>query len=117
MQKDHPMINCVVVDDEPLARQGIASYAREIPFFNVVAAFENPLQLMRLMDQQQVDLVFLDIRMPKMSGIDFLRTRQAPATGISPMIIVTTAFSGYALEGYQLNVLDYLLKPVTFDRF
>lgn len=117
MHNDHPMINCVVVDDEPLARQGIASYAREIHFFNVVGACENPLQLMRLMDQQQVDLIFLDIRMPKMSGIDFLRTRQATATGISPMIIVTTAFSGYALEGYQLNVLDYLLKPVTFDRF
>lgn len=106
------MINCVIIDDEPLAREGMADYVKEIDFLHLVDTCENPVELMKVMDQQQVDLIFLDIQMPKMSGIDFLKITQKP-----PMVIITTAFPSYAIEGFQLNVMDYLLKPITFDRF
>ena len=106
------MINCVIIDDEPLAREGIASYVKEVDFLHLVATCENPVELITLLDQHPVDLIFLDVQMPKMNGIDFLKIVQKP-----PMVIITTAFPNYALEGFQLNVLDYLLKPVTFERF
>ncbi len=106
------MINCVIIDDEPLAREGLANYVREVDFLNLGGIGENPLELLHLIDQQKVDLVFLDIQMPKMSGIDFLKILQKP-----PMVVITTAYPSYALEGFQLNVLDYLLKPITFERF
>lgn len=106
------MINCVIIDDEPLAREGIASYVKEIEFLNLLATCENPVELLTILDQHQVDLIFLDIQMPKMNGIDFLKILQKP-----PMVIITTAFPSYALEGYGLNVMDYLLKPITFGRF
>jgi two-component system LytT family response regulator len=106
------MINCVIVDDEPLAREGIGSYVREIDFLHLAASCENPVELMNVLGDSHVDLIFLDIQMPKMNGIDFLKMVQNP-----PMVILTTAYPSYALEGFQLNVLDYLLKPITFDRF
>lgn len=106
------MLNCVIVDDEPLAREGLADYVKEIDFLQLAGVCLNPIELGKLLDSQKIDLIFLDIQMPKMNGIDFLRILQNP-----PMIIITTAFSEYALEGFQLNVLDYLLKPITFDRF
>lgn len=106
------MMNCVIIDDEPLAREGLASYVREVDFLNLTGTCENPLELIRLLDRQAIDLIFLDIQMPKMNGIDFLKIMQKP-----PMVIITTAYPSYALEGFQLNVLDYLLKPITFDRF
>lgn len=106
------MINCVIVDDEPLAREGMGSYVREVDFMQLVATCENPLELTKILDQHSVDLLFLDIQMPKMNGLDFLKMVQNP-----PMVIITTAYPTYALEGFQLNVLDYLLKPITFDRF
>jgi two-component system LytT family response regulator len=106
------MINCVIIDDEPLAREGMASYVREVDFLRLVATCENPLELTKILDQQPVDLIFLDIQMPKMNGLDFLKMVQNP-----PIVIITTAYPTYALEGFQLNVLDYLLKPITFDRF
>jgi two-component system LytT family response regulator len=106
------MINCVIIDDEPLAREGLASYVREIDFLQLVATAGNPLELAKLLDQHPIDLIFLDIQMPKMNGLDFLKTVQNP-----PMVIITTAYPNHALEGFQLNVLDYLLKPITFDRF
>ena len=106
------MINCVIIDDEPLAREGLANYVREVDFLNLSGMGENPLELLPLMDRQVVDLLFLDIQMPKMNGIEFLKILQRP-----PMVVITTAFPSYALEGFQLNVLDYLLKPVTFERF
>ncbi len=106
------MINCVIIDDEPLAREGLASYVRDIDFLHLVDTCENPIELIRLLDQHPVDLIFLDIQMPKMNGLDFLKAVQNP-----PLVIITTAYPAYALEGFQLNVLDYLLKPVTFDRF
>src|SRR6201991_3650951 len=106
------MLNCVIVDDEPLAREGLADYVKEIDFLQLAGVCINPVELGKLLDSQKIDLLFLDLQMPKMNGIDFLRILQNP-----PMIIITTAFSEYALEGFQLNVLDYLLKPITFDRF
>ncbi|AKD58181.1 LytR/AlgR family response regulator transcription factor [Spirosoma radiotolerans] len=105
-------LTCVLVDDEPLAREGLANYVRDIDFLHLTGTCENPLDLLRILDQQPVDLVFLDIQMPKMSGIDFLKMVQKP-----PLVILTTAYPSFALEGFQLNVLDYLLKPITFDRF
>jgi two-component system LytT family response regulator len=84
----------------------------EVDFLQLTASCENPVEGMKLLDRQQVDLIFLDIQTPIMNGIDFLKIMQNP-----PMVIVTTAFPSYALEGFQLNVLDYLLKPITFDRF
>lgn len=105
-------MNCVIIDDEPLAREGLASYVREVDFLNLTGTCENPLELIKLLDHQAIDLIFLDIQMPKMNGIDFLKIMQKP-----PMVIITTAYPSYALEGFQLNVLDYLLKPITFDRF
>lgn len=106
------MINCVIIDDEPLAREGIANYVREIDFLSLIDTCENPVELTKLLDKHRVDLIFLDIQMPKLNGIDFLKVTQNP-----PMVIITTAFPSYALEGFQLNVLDYLLKPITFERF
>ena len=106
------MLNCVIVDDEPLAREGLADYVKEIDFLQLAGVCINPVELGKLLGSQKIDLIFLDIQMPKMNGIDFLRILPNP-----PMIIITTAFSEYALEGFQLNVLDYLLKPITFDRF
>ncbi|MCE6989648.1 LytTR family DNA-binding domain-containing protein [Dyadobacter sp. CY323] len=106
------MMRCAIIDDEPLAREGIADYVREVDFLQLEGVCENPLELITLMDKTPVDLIFLDIQMPKMNGIDFLKIVQKP-----PMVIITTAYPSYALEGFQLNVLDYLVKPVTFDRF
>jgi two-component system LytT family response regulator len=106
------MINCVIIDDEPLAREGIAKYVKEVDFLHLIDTCENPVELIKIMDQHPVDLLFLDIQMPKMNGIDFLKIVQRP-----PMVIITTAFPSYALEGFQLNALDYLLKPITLDRF
>ncbi|MDN3583970.1 LytR/AlgR family response regulator transcription factor [Mucilaginibacter flavus] len=106
------MMNCVIVDDEPLAREGLASYVRELDFLALAGVCENPLELLPLIDKQPIDLIFLDIQMPKMNGIEFLKIMQKP-----PMVVITTAYPSYALEGFQLNVLDYLLKPITFERF
>ena len=105
-------LNCVIIDDEPLARECIANYVREIDFLQLVGVGNNPMTLTKLLDEQPVDLIFLDIQMPIISGIDFLRIAQNP-----PMVIITTAFPSYALESFQLDVLDYLLKPITFNRF
>lgn len=106
------MMNCAIIDDEPLAREGLADYVKEVDFLKLTGVCENPVELMSLMDREPVDLIFLDIQMPKMNGIDFLKIVQKP-----PIVIITTAYPSYALEGFQLNVLDYLLKPITFDRF
>ena len=106
------MINCAIIDDEPLAREGIANYVREVDFLQLKGLCENPLELIKLLDEYPIDLIFLDIQMPKMSGIDFLKITHTP-----PMVIITTAYPSFALESFQLDVLDYLLKPITFDRF
>jgi DNA-binding LytR/AlgR family response regulator len=106
------ILNCVTIDDEPLARECVSNYVREVDFLNLVGSGNNPLELMRLLDEQPVDLVFLDIQMPKINGIEYLKMTPNP-----PLVILTTAYPNYALEGFQLDVLDYLLKPFTFNRF
>lgn len=106
------VMNCVIVDDEPLALEGIGSYVREIDFLKLSGSCENAIELTKVMDQQKVDLIFLDIQMPKMNGMDFLKITPDP-----PMVIITSAYPSYALESFQFNVQDYLLKPITFDRF
>jgi len=105
-------MTCIIVDDEPLAREGIASYVKDTPFLQLKATCENPVELLQLLHEEPVDLIFLDIHMPRMSGIDFLKITPRP-----PMVIITTAFPNYALDGFRFNVLDYLLKPITFDNY
>jgi DNA-binding LytR/AlgR family response regulator len=105
-------LKCVAIDDEPLARECIANYVREINFLQLTGMGNNPVDLTRLLGEQKVDLIFLDIQMPVINGIEFLKMTQHP-----PMVIITTAYPSYALEGFQLDVLDYLVKPITFNRF
>lgn len=106
------MIRCAIVDDEPLAREGIEGYVAKIDFLDLVATVENPLALSSKIKGDALDLLFLDIHMPGMSGIDYLKV-----TRNRPMVILTTAYPNYAIEGFELDVLDYLVKPITFNRF
>jgi len=101
-----------VVDDEPLARKGMAEYVSEVEFLELKGLGENALVATNLLNKENIDLVFLDIQMPKLTGIEFLNTLRNP-----PMIIFTTAYSEYALQSYELNILDYLVKPISFERF
>lgn len=105
-------MNCLIVDDEPVARKGVAEYVNEIDFLNLVGQCENAVKASAYLNQHTIDLVFLDIQMPKLSGIEFLKMLKNP-----PLVIFTTAYSEYALEGYSLDVVDYLMKPITFERF
>ncbi|GAB5526215.1 MAG: LytTR family DNA-binding domain-containing protein [Roseivirga sp.] len=106
------MIQCCVVDDEPLARECLINYIEEIDFLELAGTCNNPMELDKVLSKQRIDLIFLDIQMPMMNGIDFLKSNRS-----LPPVIFTTAYPSYALEGYQLDVLDYLLKPITLDRF
>src|SRR5262245_568535 len=105
-------LNCLIVDDEPVARKGMEEYVREVPFLNLLAKCDTALKAQPYIQDGTVDLLLLDIQMPRLSGIEFLKTIKEP-----PMVIFTTAFSEYALEGYSLDIIDYLMKPVAFDRF
>jgi DNA-binding LytR/AlgR family response regulator len=106
------IIRCLIVDDEPPAREIIRRYVQEIPMLQLMGECANAIQVLTILQQQQIDLLFLDIRMPQLNGTDFIKTLQHP-----PKVIFTTAFSEYALEGYELDVVDYLMKPIRFDRF
>jgi len=105
-------INCIIIDDEPLARKGLKEYIADIEFLNLNGEFDNPLKATELISRGEVQLFFLDIQMPKITGIDFFKTLTH-----APPVIFTTAYPQYALEGYELNALDYLVKPISFDRF
>ncbi len=105
-------INCVVIDDEPLAREGLADYISKIDFLHLLGEGINPTDLFALGKNQPLDLIFMDIQMPVMTGIEYLKS-----TKNRPMVILTTAYPSYALEGFELDVLDYMVKPITFDRF
>lgn len=105
------MMRCIIVEDEPLARKGMAEYIADIPYLNLTGSFSGAQSAMDFLQTNPVDLMLLDIRMPKISGIDFLKSLTSP-----PMVIFTTAFPDYALESYELNVMDYLVKPISFDR-
>ena len=104
-------LRCVIVDDEPMARNGLAEDICAIDFMEVTGIAENALQAMELLTKQNPDLLFLDIEMPKLNGFDLLHSLDKP-----PMVILTTAWSHYAPESYDAGVIDYLLKPISFDR-
>jgi two-component system LytT family response regulator len=106
------MIRCLIVDDEPLALHVLEDYISKIPFLQLIKATTNPIEALSFVQDKQVDLVFLDVQMPELTGIQFLRIANGKAK-----VILTTAYSQYALEGYELDVIDYLLKPIAFDRF
>lgn len=105
-------IKCLVIDDEELARTLLKSYINKIDFLELVADFESPLDAMQLLKDKAIDVIFLDIQMPDLKGTDFAKMIDS-----NTKIIFTTAYSEYALEGFDLNALDYLLKPITFERF
>lgn len=103
---------CIIIDDEPLARELIRGHVHKLENFEIIKECGNAMEAMETLRNNNVDLMFLDIKMPQISGLEFLRTLKNP-----PKVIITTAFSQYALEGFDLDVVDYLMKPVTFERF
>lgn len=106
------MIRCLVVDDEPLALHILEDYIFKMPFLQLVKATTNPIEALTMVQAAEADLVFLDVQMPELTGIQFLKIANGKAK-----VILTTAYPQYALEGYELDVVDYLLKPIAFDRF
>ena len=106
------MLQCLIVEDEPLARNLLKDYVAKVPDLHLVDACASPLAALEILRREHVDILFLDIQMPEITGISLLKTLQK-----KPFVILTTAYSQYALEGYELDVVDYLLKPVTFERF
>ncbi len=105
-------LNCVIVEDEPLARNLMIDYVSKVPTLNLVEACSNPLAVIEVLRNNPVDILFLDVQMPEITGISLLKVLTK-----RPLVILTTAYSEYALEGYELDVADYLLKPITFERF
>lgn len=105
-------IRCVIIDDEPLARKGLKEYVADTGFLELAGEFDSPVAATDLIRSGQAQLLFLDIQMPRISGLDFFRSLQQPIP-----VIFTTAYPQYALEGFEVNALDYLLKPVSFERF
>ena len=106
------MINCIVVDDEPLARQLMEGYISQTPGLNCVAVCQSAIEAFSVLHGQKVDVMFLDIQMPGITGINFLRSLKN-----APKVIFTTAYSEYAVDAFELEAIDYLLKPITFERF
>ena len=98
------MINCLVVDDEPIAREGMMEYVRQVDYLNLVAQCKNAAEAAGLLQKNKIDLIFLDIQMPKLTGIEFVKALAEP-----PLVIFTTAYSEYALEGFELDVVDLSL--------
>jgi len=105
-------IKCIIVDDESLARKGLASYAKNIEFLDVKGICKNAVQANMVLKSEDVDLIFLDIEMPLITGLDFLKSLKNP-----PKVIFTTAYSEYAVESFEFDVVDYLVKPISFERF
>jgi two-component system LytT family response regulator len=105
-------IRCLLVDDEPLAIALLDKHIGQLDFMEVTGRCPNAMKALEALNKTEIDLMFLDIRMPAVSGIDFLKTLRHP-----PKVVITTAYREYALDGYDLDIVDYLLKPITFDRF
>lgn len=105
-------VSCIVVDDEPLARKVIESHIESMPGLTLINSFQRPLEALSFLQQETVDLVFLDIQMPKLTGLEFVRSLPRETA-----VIFTTAYREFALEGFELDAVDYLLKPVTLPRF
>jgi DNA-binding LytR/AlgR family response regulator len=107
-----PMLKCMVIDDEPLAIQLLQNHIGKVPFLELAATFNNPMEALISLNANPVDLIFLDIQMPQITGIQFMKLLQNRA-----MVVVTSAYQEYAIEGFEHNVVDYLLKPISFERF
>ena len=105
-------IKCIIIDDEPLAAEVIENYLKEFSNVEHVGSFTNPLEALELIESGEIDAVFIDINMPKMNGLEFIRSIEA-----KPSFVITTAYREYAVESYDLDVLDYLVKPIPFNRF
>jgi DNA-binding LytR/AlgR family response regulator len=105
-------LKCLIIDDEPIARKLLEEYINETDFLELSGMADNPLKAIGLLSNIPIDLIFLDINMPKMSGIEFLRSMT-----VLPMVILTTAYSQYALDGFELSAVDYLVKPFSLERF
>lgn len=105
-------VRCIIIDDEPLAVKVLQSHLKEFQNMELIATFNTAISAVPMIDSNEVDVIFLDINMPKMSGLDFLRTLT-----IKPLIVITTAYREYAVESFDLDVLDYLVKPIPFGRF
>lgn len=105
-------VHCIIIDDEPLARKGLKEYIDDVDFLKLEAEFESPVKAAKLIGEGHVQLIFLDIQMPKITGLEFFKTLHH-----APPVIFTTAYPQYALDGFELNALDYLVKPISFERF
>lgn len=105
-------LSCIIVDDEPVARKILHEFVEKVPFLDLQGKFENAMKTEAFLKTNAVDIIFLDIEMPKVSGLQLLQK-----LNIESMVILTTAFPQYALEGYELDIIDYLLKPFAFNRF
>ena len=106
------MLNCLIIDDEPLALQLLEDFVNKTPYLKLAGRFEEPLQALSVLESQKIDLLFLDIKMPDISGIDFYRS-----LANKPEVIFTTAYSEYAIDGFELKAMDYLVKPISFEKF
>ena len=104
--------NCIIVEDEPLAAEVLKEYISQVPFLQLKGECTDAIYAIEILQREKIDLIFLDIHLPRLKGLDFIRTLKSP-----PQIIITTAYQDYALQGYELNVIDYLLKPIEFSRF
>ncbi|AZQ60908.1 response regulator transcription factor [Flammeovirga pectinis] len=112
MQKLNSKIKCLIVDDEELAREGLAEYVSQVPFMELIASCSSAMEAQEEVEKNDIDVCFCDINMPYLSGIDWVKSLSNP-----PLIIFTTAYTEYAIESYEVDALDYLLKPISFDRF
>ena len=106
------MIRTLAIDDEPLALKQLAAYIKKVPFLELVAECQSAIDAQKILEQDVVDVMFIDINMPDLNGLDFVRTLAAP-----PLVVFTTAYSEYAIDGYKVNAVDYLLKPFGMDEF
>ena len=105
-------IHCLIIDDEPLARKGLKEYIGDVDYLQLMGEYDSPVKAEAAIREKHIELLFLDIQMPRLSGLEFLRTLKQP-----PPVIFTTAFPQHALDGFELNALDYLVKPISFERF
>lgn len=105
-------LKCLVVDDEPVARKIVQEFVEQVPYLEFAGQLESAVKLELFLQSHVIDILFLDIEMPKLTGLEFLKR-----SDVQPLVILTTAFPEYALEGYELDIIDYLLKPIAFSRF